>query len=48
MKNLIIASKIPIGSFEAKSRILNLPGLTISISHMLEALEAVGGTKATS
>ena len=46
MRNLVLARDIPKEEFPAKTRIVNLPGLTVSIGQMLEALKEVGGEKA--
>ena len=45
VKNLIIARHIPKEKFGA-TRIVNIPGITVTIKNMLEALRAVGGDKA--
>lgn len=45
VKNLVLASKIPKTSFTG-SRIVNLPGITVSIKEMLDALNTVGGEQA--
>ena len=45
VKNLIHARDIPVAEF-GSSRIVNLPGKTVSVREMLEALETVGGRKA--
>ena len=45
VKNLIIAADIPKEKFE-HSRIVNLPGVTVTVQAMLDALKAVGGDKA--
>lgn len=45
VKNLIIARDIPKEKFPG-TRIVNLPGITVTIKEMLDALKAVGGEKA--
>ena len=45
VKNLIHARDIPKAKF-GSSRIVNLPGKTVSVNEMLEALERVGGRTA--
>ncbi|KAL6716473.1 hypothetical protein ACLMJK_006040 [Lecanora helva] len=45
VKNLMIAGDIPKGKFPG-TRIANLPGITVGVNEMLEALRAVGGDKA--
>ena len=45
VKNLIYARDIPTAQF-GSSRIVNLPGKTVSVNEMLEALEKVGGKEA--
>ena len=45
VKNLIYAHNIPKTRF-GPSRIVNLPGRTVSVDEMLEALERIGGGKA--
>ncbi|KAG8525541.1 uncharacterized protein KY384_009185 [Bacidia gigantensis] len=46
VKNLLLAKNIPTEKYDRKSRIVNLPGITISVQQMLDALKAVGGEKA--
>lgn len=46
VKNLMLAGQIPEDSFKGKSRIVNLPGSTVSVQEMLDALNVVGGEKA--
>ena len=46
VKNLLRAKDIATENFEGGSRIVNLPGITISVQGMLDALKAVGGDKA--
>ena len=45
VSNLVMARSIPRERFEM-SRIVNLPGVTVRVEEMLEALEAVGGKAA--
>ncbi|KAL8764405.1 MAG: hypothetical protein Q9184_000110 [Pyrenodesmia sp. 2 TL-2023] len=40
------AQNIPAGSYGGGSRVVNLPGVTVSIPEMLAALKAVGGQEA--
>lgn len=42
IKNLIIARDIPKEKFSG-TRIVNLPGITVTIKQMLDALKVVGG-----
>ena len=42
VKNLILARDIPKERF-SDTRIVNLPGITVTVNEMLEALKAVGG-----
>ena len=48
VKNLLLARKIPPEHYRGSSRIVNLPGITVSVQQMLDALKAVGGEKALS
>lgn len=48
VKNLVLARNIPKEMFPARTRIVNLPGLTVSVCQMLEALKKVGGEEALS
>ena len=49
IKNLIHARDIDDGEFiDARSRVINLPGITVTSEQMLEALRKVGGDKAVS
>ena len=43
VRNLIHARDIPKEKFEGKSRTVNLPGITVTISEMLDALKEIGG-----
>lgn len=43
VRNLIHARSIPKEKFKGKMRIVNLPGVTVTVNEMLDALEAVGG-----
>ena len=46
MKNLIHARDLPAEKYGTGSRVVNLPGVTVSIHEMLAALKAVGGQEA--
>ena len=46
VKNLLLARRLPRERLQG-SRIVNLPGITVSIKEMLEALRAVGGDTAS-
>lgn len=46
VKNLVLARDVPKEKFPYRTRIVNLPGVTVSIRQMLEALKKVGGEKA--
>ncbi|KAL8812716.1 MAG: hypothetical protein Q9223_001060 [Gallowayella weberi] len=46
VKNLIHARDIETEEYEGGSRVVNLPGITVSIHEMLEALKATGGQEA--
>ncbi|KAA6407527.1 MAG: hypothetical protein FRX48_08770 [Lasallia pustulata] len=46
VKNLVLARDIPKEKFPARTRVVNLPGLTVTVRQMLEALQKVGGEKA--
>ena len=48
IKNLLIARDIPEAGFGKGSRIVNLPGITVTVQQMLEALQEVGGDSALS
>jgi nucleoside-diphosphate-sugar epimerase len=48
VKNLIIARDIPKENFGGGSRVVNLPGITVTVEQMLHALKDVGGAKALS
>ena len=45
VKNLLLAMKIPKERLQG-SRVLNLPGISVSVHEMLKALEDVGGVEA--
>ena len=45
VKNLIVARDIPREKFPG-TRIVNIPGITVTIREMLDALKAVGGDEA--
>ncbi|KAL8997883.1 MAG: hypothetical protein Q9169_002965 [Polycauliona sp. 2 TL-2023] len=46
VKNLLHARDIPTEAYQGGSRVVNLPGVTVSINEMLEALKAIGGQEA--
>ena len=46
MKNLLHTQDISASSFSSGSRIVNLPGSTVTVQEMLDALKAVGGDDA--
>lgn len=46
VKNLIHARDIPAEKYGGGSRVVNLPGVTVSIHEMLAALKAIGGQEA--
>lgn len=46
VKNLIHARDIETAAYGGGSRVVNLPGVTVTIHEMLEALKAVGGQEA--
>lgn len=46
VRNLVAAKDIPGEKFAGRSRILNLPGRTVTVEEMLEGLRKVGGQKA--
>ena len=46
IRNLVAAKDIPSSKFGGGSRIVNLPGSTVTVQQMLEALRQVGGQKA--
>lgn len=43
VRNMILAMEIPAERFEGMSRVVNLPGITVTVAEMLEALRLVGG-----
>ncbi|KPM42897.1 hypothetical protein AK830_g3639 [Neonectria ditissima] len=45
VKNLILIKDVPASKF-GLSRVVNLPGITVTVQEILDALEAVGGPKA--
>jgi nucleoside-diphosphate-sugar epimerase len=47
IKNLLVARDIPASAFDGL-RTVNLPGITVTVQEMLDALADVGGTKALS
>ena len=46
IRNLVKAKDIPAGVFGDGTRVLNLPGITVTVEQMLQALAEVGGDKA--
>ncbi|CAL8577052.1 hypothetical protein XPA_002901 [Xanthoria parietina] len=46
VKNLLHARDLPTEAYQGGSRVVNLPGVTVSIHEMLEALKAIGGQEA--
>ncbi len=46
--NLLIARDIPASAFASGGRVVNLPGITVTVREMLDALQTVGGDKALS
>jgi nucleoside-diphosphate-sugar epimerase len=46
VRNLLVARDVPTVAYGSGSRIVNLPGITVSVREMLAALEKVGGKKA--
>ena len=46
IKNLILARDVPTEKYHGKSRTVNLPGITVTVQGMLQALENVGGKQA--
>jgi nucleoside-diphosphate-sugar epimerase len=46
ISNLVLIKDVPKEKF-GTSRVINLPGITVTVQEILEALEAVGGSKAT-
>jgi nucleoside-diphosphate-sugar epimerase len=46
IRNLVVAKDIPAEEFGEGSRIVNLPGSTVSVAQILQALRDVGGQKA--
>lgn len=43
VRNMIFALDVPAQSFEGLTRVVNLPGVTVTVAEMLEALRYVGG-----
>jgi len=48
VRNLILARDIPEERFGCASRVVNLPGITVTVEQMLQALKGVGGEKVLS
>lgn len=48
VKNLVFARDIPMEKFGGRSRVVNLPGIAVTVNQMLHALEDIGGAKALS
>ncbi|MCJ1467660.1 hypothetical protein MMC07_006285 [Pseudocyphellaria aurata] len=48
VENLIRARDIPAERFGGQSRVVNLPGITVTVQQMLDVLKAVGGERALS
>lgn len=46
IRNLLTAAQIPAASFAQGSRIINLPGITVTVEEMIQALSEVGGKQA--
>ncbi|KAL9628874.1 MAG: hypothetical protein Q9204_005601 [Flavoplaca sp. TL-2023a] len=46
VQNLLHARDIPTEAYQGGSRVVNLPGVTVTIKEMLEALKAIGGQEA--
>jgi len=47
IKNLIIAKDLPQEKFQGRpTRVVNLPGITVTVEQMLQSLKEVGGEKA--
>lgn len=46
VRNLLIARDVPASAYGKGSRVVNLPGITVSVQEMLDALEQVGGKDA--
>ena len=46
IQNLLIAGEVSSSQLEGGSRIVNMPGKTVAVAQMLEALRDVGGQKA--
>lgn len=46
IRNLVRAKDIPASKFGSGTRIINLPGITVSVEQMLQTLVEVGGEKA--
>jgi nucleoside-diphosphate-sugar epimerase len=46
IRNLVAAKDIPEKSFSGRSRVVNLPGSTVTVQEMLDALGRIGGPQA--
>ncbi|KAH6684618.1 hypothetical protein B0J14DRAFT_16319 [Halenospora varia] len=46
IRNLVYANSFPQENFEGGSRVVNLPGITVTVREMLQALKDVGGDSA--
>lgn len=46
IRNLLVARDIPADAFGKETRTVNLPGITVTVQQMLDALRNVGGQKA--
>jgi nucleoside-diphosphate-sugar epimerase len=45
IRNLVLAKDVPAAAFGSGSRIVNLPGITVTVEQMLQTLVEVGGEK---
>lgn len=48
IRNLVLAKEVPAAAFGNGTRIVNLPGITVTVEQMLQSLAEVGGEKALS
>jgi len=46
IRNLVKGKEIPTAKFQGRSRVVNLPGSTVTVQQMLDALKTVGGQEA--